>query len=116
MISDLAESGYFFQVGLWLGLVALIVVLILANRRAKLVSNSENDGGNLPRWNSYAVGAFALSFFWVVIPTILAIVAIVQISKTRQRGMGLAIAALAIQTMELLGLVAYIALHSMGPR
>jgi hypothetical protein len=99
---DSAWATYFFQLTVWLGLLTLIVVLIIANRRSRL-----RTGDATPRWNNNAVGAFALSFFWVVIPAIFAIVALVQIARTGQHGRGLAIAALGLQVLLVAGFAAF---------
>lgn len=91
------------------GIVVLLVILIFANRRAQPVSNSKNDRGGVPRWNSNAVGAFVGSFFIPLIPLIVAIVGIAQISETKQRGKGLAFAAIAIQAVVIAGYILFFA-------
>ena len=100
--------SYFFSVAFFLFLVAFIVYLLWTRRANALVDR--------PTWNNNAIGAFAGAPFVIVIPTILGIVALVQISRSGDRGRGLAIAALVIQGIVLLGFVGFLAIphHSAG--
>lgn len=105
---DVLWLSYILQVAVLIGLVVLIVTLIVANRKSKGTA-AERSEGRLPRpWNTYAVGAFVAAFFLVLVPTVLAIVALIQIGRTGERGGGFAIAALGLQALQFVSLAVYL--------
>ena len=90
------------------GMVVLVVIFLVANRRSKTAQMSRSNRGAVSKWNGYAIAAFVGSFFVPLIPMLLAVLALVQISKSRQRGRVLAIAALVVQVLLLIGFVALV--------
>jgi uncharacterized membrane protein len=99
MSTEALFAGFAVQLSLLAGMALLVVIFLVANRRSKTLSMSRNDRRAERQWNAYAIGAFIGSFFIPVIPAIAAIFALVQISKTKERGMALAIAALVVQVV-----------------
>jgi hypothetical protein len=99
--------SYFVSLTFFILVVAFIVYLILT-RRARV-------SGDRPQWNTYAIGAFALAPLVPVIPLAFGIIALAQISGSEDRGRALAIIAIVIQSIGVLGFIGYVALAVVRP-
>ena len=102
---------------LFWGLIALLIVLRM--RASRGAARSELNQAAAPiavqRWNPFAILGIALSFYVLLVPLVFGIVALVQISRSGDRGRVLAIIAIAVQSVGLLGLVWYVASGDLAP-